>query len=90
MTAVEYIFHYCRHVGDGYDNDYDDYGGDDDDGIDDSDGDDDDGDDDGDGDDGDGATPANKQESNTSPAHVSLSLSRHCSALHLVLNSANL
>ena len=52
MTAVEYIFHYCRHVGDGYDNDYDDYGGDDDDGIDDSDGDDDDGDDDGDGDDG--------------------------------------
>ena len=80
MTAVEYIFHYyCRHVGDGYDNDDDDYGDDDDDGDDDS-----------DGDDGDGAPPANKQESNTSPAHVSLSLSRHCSALHLVLNSANL
>ena len=75
--AVEYILHYyCRHVGDGYDNDDDDYGDDDDDGDDDS--------------DGDGAPPANKQESNTSPAHVSLSLSRHCSALHLVLNSANL
>ena len=45
------------------------------DGYDNDDNDDDDGDDDSD---GDGAPPANKQESNTSPAHVSLSLSPAC------------